>query len=155
MQWNNNMKQNNNAKDHQHWWNNMKWNINVRETTNWKNTNNHRTREEQYQYMVMEWLKKNYKPKPKEKGINYKKQEPQWDLFNAKLLNANSMEKNNEEGDPIARRLFTFGMQTTITKKKSRTLIQLPHSTPPPSSSLDTLSNFTTQKVNSWGQDPS
>ncbi len=68
MRWNNNMKQNNNAREHQHW-NNMKWNIHVRETTNWKGTNNHRTREEQYQYKVMEWLKKNYKPKPKEKKL--------------------------------------------------------------------------------------
>jgi hypothetical protein len=41
----------------------------------------------------MEWLKKNYKPKPKEKKINYKKQESQCKLLNAKLLNANSMEK--------------------------------------------------------------
>ncbi len=69
MRWNNNMKQNNNGREHQHWWNNMKWNIHARETTNWKSTNNHKVREEQHQYMVMEWLKKNYKPKPKEKKL--------------------------------------------------------------------------------------
>jgi hypothetical protein len=41
----------------------------------------------------MEWLKKNYKPKPKKQRINYKKQEPQCNLLNAKLLDANSMGK--------------------------------------------------------------
>ncbi len=152
---NNNMKQNNNARERQHWLNNMKRNINARETTNWKNTNNHRTREEQYQYRVMEWLKKNFKPKPKEKRINYKKQEPQFNFLNAKLFIANSMEKKWRWWANSNKALYIWDANNYY-QKKSKTLIQQPHSTPAPSSSSSNpLSNFTTLKVNSWGRDPS
>jgi hypothetical protein len=72
-------------------------------------------KQEQYQYKVMEWLKKNYKPKPKKKELTTRNKN-----LNAIFLMQNfSMQtqwEKNEEGEPIALRLFIFGMQTTITK---------------------------------------